>query len=77
MPSALETFAANLRRARLAADISQEEVALRIGTDVSNISRYETAGRDPSVTMVVRLAAAVGVPAATLLAGADAADPDR
>jgi transcriptional regulator with XRE-family HTH domain len=68
MPTALESFAANLRRAREAAGISQEEVALRAGLDVSNVSKYERGERDPSVTMVARLAEAVGVPLAELFA---------
>jgi transcriptional regulator with XRE-family HTH domain len=65
----LVLFARNLRVLREAAGITQEELALRVGTDVSNISRYEAAKRDPSVRTVGRLAAGLGIEAAQLFDG--------
>jgi transcriptional regulator with XRE-family HTH domain len=65
----LVLFARNLRALREAAGITQEELALRVGTDVSNISRYEAAKRDPSVRTVARIAAGLGVDAGRLFEG--------
>jgi ribosome-binding protein aMBF1 (putative translation factor) len=65
----LVLFARNLRRLREEAGLSQEELGLRTGIDVSNISRYEAAKRDPGVRTVFRLAAGLGVDAARLFEG--------
>ena len=65
----LVLFAANLRRLREEAGLSQEELGLRTGIDVSNISRYESAMRDPSVRTVARLAPGLRVDAGRLLDG--------
>jgi transcriptional regulator with XRE-family HTH domain len=62
----LVLFAANLRRLREEAGLSQEELGLRTGIDVSNISRYESASREPGVRTVVRLAVGLGVESARL-----------
>jgi transcriptional regulator with XRE-family HTH domain len=63
----LVLFAPNLRALREAAGITQEELALRVGTDVSNISRYEAAKRVPSVRTVARLATRLQIEATRLL----------
>jgi len=65
----LVVFSRNLRALREAAGITQEELALRTGIDLSNISRYEAAKRDPSVRTVARLAAGLQVDAGQLFAG--------
>jgi transcriptional regulator with XRE-family HTH domain len=65
----LVVFASNLRRLREAAGLSQDELGLRAGVGVSNVSRYESAKRDPSVRTVARLADALGVDPAQLLEG--------
>jgi transcriptional regulator with XRE-family HTH domain len=66
---ALEVFAQNLRLARQAAGITQEELALTAGLDMSNVSRYESGTREPGVRVVFRLAAALGVSPGQLLDG--------
>jgi ribosome-binding protein aMBF1 (putative translation factor) len=65
----LVLFAANLRRLREEAGLSQEELGLRTGIDVSNISRYESASREPGVRTLSRLAAGLRVEAARLVDG--------
>lgn len=69
VPDPLNVFAANLRRLREDAGISQEELGLRVGIDVSNVSRYEAGKRDPSVRTVARLAAGIGIRPAALFEG--------
>jgi transcriptional regulator with XRE-family HTH domain len=63
----LETFAENLRRLREARGMSQEELGSATGVGMSNVSRYETARRDPGVRTVAKLAAGLGVEPAALL----------
>lgn len=57
----------NLRRARLACEMTQEEVAERSGVHATEVSRIESGKRDPQVSTVQRLAEAVGVSASDLL----------
>lgn len=57
----------NLRRARLALKMTQEEVAERSGVHATEVSRIESGKRDPQVSTVKRLAEAVGVSASDLL----------
>ena len=66
---ALEVFAQNLRSARKAAGITQEQLALSAGLDMSNVSRYEAGAREPGVRVIFRLAAALDVPPGRLLDG--------
>jgi predicted nucleotidyltransferase/DNA-binding XRE family transcriptional regulator len=49
-----------LREARLAAGLSQNELARRAGVAQSVISAYESGARDPSLTTLARLVAATG-----------------
>jgi transcriptional regulator with XRE-family HTH domain len=65
----LASFAQNLRRLRKEAEISQEELGSRAGIQMADISRYESAQRDPRITTVARLADALGVSIAELLDG--------
>lgn len=60
-------FAANLRRLRDEAGITQEELGARSGIQMADISRYESALRDPRITTVARIAGALGVPVGVLL----------
>jgi transcriptional regulator with XRE-family HTH domain len=57
----------NLRHARERAELTQEEVAQRSGVHATEVSRIEGGKRDPKVSTVQRLAAAVGVSASELL----------
>ena len=68
----LASFAQNLRRLRKQADLSQEDLGARAGIQMADISRYEGGHRDPRISTVARLADALGVPVADLLAPIDA-----
>jgi len=57
----------NLRRAREQRALTQEEVAQRSGVHATEVSRIESGKRDPKVSTLERLAAAVGVPPGDLL----------
>ena len=59
--------AANLRARREAAGISQVELARRSGVDLSHINKIENARRDPTTSMLLRLARAIGTTPAELL----------
>lgn len=64
-----EAFAANLRRLRLAAGLSQEQLAGRTGLHPTEISRLERAVREPRLGTIVRLARGLGVGVEGLVAG--------
>jgi transcriptional regulator with XRE-family HTH domain len=64
-----EALAANLRRLRLEADLTQMELSNRSGLDMAEISRIERAMKDIRLSTIVRLARGLGVPAAELVAG--------
>ena len=64
-----EALAANLRRLRLEADLTQMEVSNRSGLDMAEISRIERATKDIRLSTLVRLARGLGVPATELVAG--------
>lgn len=67
-----EIFAQNLRDARQAAGLSQEEVAHRAGLDRTYISALERRVYNPTIDVVARLAAVLDVSAASLLEGSSA-----
>lgn len=62
-----QVFAQNLKRARLAKQLSQEELAHRAGIDRTYVSALERSVYSATITMVDRLAKQVGVDAAELL----------
>jgi transcriptional regulator with XRE-family HTH domain len=64
-----EALAANLRRLRLEADLTQMELSNRSGLDMAEISRIERATKDIRLSTIVRLARGLGVPATELVAG--------
>jgi transcriptional regulator with XRE-family HTH domain len=64
-----ERFAANLRRYRLAADLTQEQLAQKVGLHPTEVSRLERAVREPRLGTIVRLARGLGVGAEQLVAG--------
>ena len=64
-----ERFAANLRRQRLANGLSQEQLAEKTGLHPSEVSRLERAVREPRLGTIAKLAHALGVSAAKLVAG--------
>ena len=57
-----------LRDARVAAGLTQEEVAARAGVDRSYLSRLEHGHQSPTVDMLLRLCDAIGCRASELLA---------
>jgi len=65
----LGRFAANLRRARLGAALSQEALAAQAGMHRTALSRLETCERAPEFRTLLRLARALGVTPASLLRG--------
>ena len=60
-------LAANLRRLRMEAGVSQEEFANSEGFDRTYISGIERAVRNPTIQVVERLAVALGVDVSELL----------
>lgn len=63
-----EVFAANLRRLRLAAGLSQEELAARAGLHRTYVSSVERAQRNISLENIYALAEALRVDPRELLA---------
>jgi transcriptional regulator with XRE-family HTH domain len=64
-----ERFAANLRRLRTEAGLSQEGLADRTGLHPTEISRLERAVREPRLGTIVRLARGLDVRVESLVAG--------
>lgn len=64
-----DRFAVNLRRARQAAGISQEELAERCEVHRTEISLLERGGREPRLGTMIKLATALGTDAESLCAG--------
>jgi transcriptional regulator with XRE-family HTH domain len=69
IPEPSRRFAANLRRLRKAAGISQEELAFHAGIHRTQISLHEGGHRMPRVLTLVHLAGALGVTPNDLLDG--------
>jgi transcriptional regulator with XRE-family HTH domain len=57
----------NLREARKGLGLTQEQVAERCGVQAGEVSRIEAGKRDPKVSTLERLAAAVELPPGRLL----------
>jgi transcriptional regulator with XRE-family HTH domain len=66
---ALARVAVNLRRIREEKGMTQDALAQAASMDPSEIRRIESAGRDPGVRVLARLAGGLGVPASELLVG--------
>jgi transcriptional regulator with XRE-family HTH domain len=66
---AKERFAANLRRLRKEAGLSQEVLADRTGLHPTEISRLERAVREPRLGTIVRLARGLKVGVDDLVSG--------
>jgi transcriptional regulator with XRE-family HTH domain len=64
-----ERFAANLRRLRKDAGMSQEQLADRTDLHPTEISRLERAAREPRLGTIVRLARGLDVGVERLVAG--------
>lgn len=71
MSHLIRTFARNLKRLRLAAGLSQEELALRAGLHRTYVGSAERGERNVSLRAIEQLADALGVAPADLLATGD------
>jgi transcriptional regulator with XRE-family HTH domain len=60
-------FGKNLRAARKKLGLTQEEVAERSGVQAGEVSRIESGKRDPQISTLEKLAAAVELPPGRLL----------
>lgn len=67
MEDVRQILATNMRLARIAAGISQEELAHRAGIDRTYVSGIERGKRNPTITVVARFAKALGTTTANLL----------
>lgn len=56
------TFGENLKKIRVEMDLSQEELARKLGTSKQVISRYEKNQRAPKITVASQYADILGVP---------------
>lgn len=56
-----------IRAARRAAGLTQDQLAARIERDVKSISRWENAHRAPDLTDLLVIADAIGVPLSDLV----------
>ncbi len=68
VPTPQQAFGARVRALRLAAEMTQEDLAEHCGLFRTYMSRIETGQANPTLTMIHALAGALGVPAADLLA---------
>jgi transcriptional regulator with XRE-family HTH domain len=67
MEDVRQILATNMRLARIAAGISQEELAHRAGIDRTYVSGIERGKRNPTITVLARFAEALSTTTATLL----------
>lgn len=67
----MTVFGENLRRIRLERNMSQDDLALLLGTSKQVISRYETGQRSPKVSIVAAYAEKLGVSISMLTTGED------
>jgi transcriptional regulator with XRE-family HTH domain len=64
-------FGVALRRVRLAAGLSQEQLGLEAGVQRNFISLIETGQNQPTITTISKLARALGMKASELVAAAE------
>ncbi|HTA32768.1 MAG TPA: helix-turn-helix transcriptional regulator [Solirubrobacteraceae bacterium] len=62
-------FGANLRAARERAGLTQEALGLRASFHPTEVNRIERGRRNPGLLTIIKLARALDVPAAELVAG--------
>lgn len=66
-----EKIGSRLKELRHAAGQTQEELAERADVHVTHVAKIEAGERSPSVEVLVRLAAGLGVPMARIVEGVD------
>lgn len=64
-----DRFASNLRRARKAAGVSQEDLAERCEIHRTEVSLLERAGREPRMATIIKLSGALNTSVADLCEG--------
>jgi transcriptional regulator with XRE-family HTH domain len=64
-----EQFGANLRRIRRKYGLTQEELAHRVGMDVSYLSELENGKKEPCLRKMKEIAQALKIPLTQLLRG--------
>jgi transcriptional regulator with XRE-family HTH domain len=64
-----DRFAVHLRKARLTAGLTQEELADRCDLHRTEVSLLERGGREPRLGTLIKLSSALGVPPESLCAG--------
>ena len=64
-----EQFGANLRRIRRKYGLTQEDLAHRVGMDVSYLSELENGRKEPCLRKMKEIAQALAVPLSRLLRG--------
>lgn len=64
---AVAVFAANLKRAREAADLSQQELGRRTGMSQGQISALEHGRSQPTLATICRFSAVLGIEPSELL----------
>jgi transcriptional regulator with XRE-family HTH domain len=67
VPARRREIGDRIRTARRAAGLSQIQLGERVGRDHKSIHRYETAQRAPSLTDLLLIADALGIPLAELV----------
>lgn len=65
----LSRFATNVRKLREKKKLSQKALADKVGISVSYVSMLERGQRSPPLETIEKMAKALGVPPAALLAG--------
>ncbi len=70
-----QRFAANLRRARRAQDLTQEALGDAAGLHRTEIGLLENSKRDPRLTTIAKLAQALETTPSRLLSESDADEP--
>ena len=64
-----EQFGTNLRRTRRKNGLTQEELAHRVGMDVSYLSELENGRKEPCLRKMKEISQALGIPLTGLLRG--------
>lgn len=64
-----EQLGANIRRLRLAAELTQMELGFRSDLDMAEISKLELGRKDPQLSTMVKVAVGLDVPLADLVRG--------
>ena len=62
-------FSTNLARARTEKQVSQEELASRVGVSQAAISQYEVGSSVPKITIAVKIASVLGTTCEELMKG--------